>query len=263
MSLALDGPAADRAVAAGQPLLTAGDLAFDEEEVADELRRVAQNLSETAIEGTPAQRTAVLLAGAEVDVAALALPALQNDAPAIERAAHALGADATTLGELIQLALQPVLWEAARQAAALTELDRWERGYCLCCGAWPGIAELIGTERRRVLRCVRCGSGWSWLVLLCPYCGTDDHRDLGILELGPDETGSVESRGHRIDVCERCHGYVKAVQTFTSNSALRLVAEDVATLYLDAAATQAGYRRPGDVEAHTAGIPRLAREGRV
>lgn len=192
----------------------------------------------------------------------LALPALQNDAPSIERAAASLGVDATTLGELVQLALQPVLWEAASQAAALTDIDTWERGYCLCCGAWPALAELIGTERRRVLRCVRCGSGWSWLVLLCPYCGTDDHRDLGSLELGADGSSGVETRGHRIDVCERCHGYVKAVQTFTSNSAVRLVAEDVATLYLDAAATQAGYRRPGDVDAKTAGIPRLAREGR-
>lgn len=261
VSLSLDAAAAVRAVAAGEPLLAAGDLAFDEDEVADELRNVAQNLSETAVEGTPAQLTATLLARTEIDVAALALPALQNDVAAIARAAAALGVDATTLGELVQLALQPVLWEAAAQAAALTELDKWERGYCLCCGAWPGLAELIGTERRRVLRCVRCGSGWSWLVLLCPYCGTDDHRDLGILELGADETGRVETRGHRIDVCTRCHGYVKAVQTFTSNSAVRLVAEDVATLYLDAAGTQAGYRRPGDVDAKTAGIPRLAREG--
>ncbi len=249
-------------MAAGEPLLAAGSLGFDEAEVAEELRRVAQNLSETAVLGTSAQATAARLAETTVDVAALALPALQNDAPAVERAARSLAVDATTLGELVQLALQPVLWEAASQAAALTEIDTWERGYCLCCGAWPGLAELIGTERRRVLRCVRCGSGWSWLVLLCPYCGTDDHRELGILELGAEGADGVEARGHRIDVCERCHGYVKAVQTFTSNSAVRLVAEDVATLYLDAAATQAGYRRPGDVDAATAGIPRLARQGR-
>ena len=262
IDLSLSPADAERAIAAGEPLLAAGSLAFDDDELADELGHVARNLSETALVGTPAHDTATKLAETKVDVAALALPALQNDLPAVERAAASLGVDATALGELVQLALQPILWEASRQAAALTELDRWERGYCLCCGAWPGLAELIGTEKRRVLRCVRCGSGWSWLVLLCPYCGTDDHRDLGILELGPDETGGVESRGHRIDVCERCHGYVKAVQTFTSNSAVRLVAEDVATLYLDAAATQAGYRRPGDVDAQTAGIPRLAREGR-
>jgi FdhE protein len=197
-----------------------------------------------------------------VDAAALALPALQNDRAALERAAASLGVDATALGELVQLALQPVLWEAAAQAQSLADLDRWERGYCVVCGAWPGLAELVGTERRRVLRCVRCGSRWSWLVLLCPYCGTDDHRELGILELGPDGAGAERGRGHRIDVCERCHGYVKAVQTFSPSTAVRLVAEDVATLYLDAAAADAGYRRPGDVDAITAGIPRLARLAR-
>lgn len=267
VGLVLTSAEAERALRAGEPLLTAGSLSFDQDDVAAELRSVARNLSETAVEGTPAHATALRLAEAAVEVGSLALPALQNDAPAIERAASALGVDATTLAELVQLALQPVLWEAATQAAALGELDRWERGYCLCCGAWPGLAELIGTEKRRVLRCVRCGSGWSWLVLLCPYCGTDDHRDLGILELGAETAAGegadgVEARGHRIDVCERCHGYVKAVQTFTSNSAVRLVAEDVATLYLDEAAKQAGYRRPGDVNAQTAGIPRLVREGR-
>jgi len=76
VTLSLDAAAADRAVAAGEPLLAAGDLAFDQDEVADELRNVAQNLSETAVEGTPAQLTATLLARTEIDVAALALPAL-------------------------------------------------------------------------------------------------------------------------------------------------------------------------------------------
>lgn len=206
--------------------------------------------------------TATKLATATVDIAALAPAALHNDRPALERSAAELGVDATALGELVQLALQPILWEAATQAQSLTDLDTWERGYCLVCGAWPALAELIGTERRRVLRCVRCGSRWSWLVLLCPYCGTDDHRDLGTLALGAEAGHEEETKGHRIDVCDRCHGYVKAVQTFTSNSAVRLVAEDVATLYLDEAAKDAGYRRSGDVDAATAGIPRLIREGR-
>jgi len=262
VSLSLGAADAERAIANGEPLLAAGTLAFDDGDLASELTRVAQNLSETALVGTPAHSAATKLAGTAIDVAALASPALQNDRAALERSALSIGIDATALGELVQLALQPILWEAATQAQSLTELDKWERGYCLVCGAWPGLAELIGTERRRVLRCVRCGSRWSWLVLLCPYCGTDDHRDLGTLSLSSEAGKEDETRGHRIDVCERCHGYVKAVQTFSPNSPVRLVAEDVATLYLDEAAKKAGYRRPGDVDAATAGIPRLVREGR-
>ena len=74
-----------------------------------------------------------------------------------------------------------MLWEAAARCAALTDIDKWDRGYCPVCGAWPALAELVGAEKRRVLRCGRCGTWWSWLVLLCPYCGNDDHRTLGTL----------------------------------------------------------------------------------
>jgi FdhE protein len=151
--------------------------------------------------------------------------------------------------------MQPFLWEAAAQVAALADLDAWDRGYCPVCAAWPALAELVGPEKRRVLRCVRCGSAWSWLVLLCPYCGNDDHRTLGTIV----EPGSSQ----RIDVCERCHGYVKATPSYAPSSAVRLVAEDTATLDLDVAAADRGYRRPGDVDVTVAGIPRLVREGRA
>jgi FdhE protein len=157
--------------------------------------------------------------------------------------------------QLVELALQPVLWEAAARCAALTDVDRWDRGYCAVCGAWPAFAELVGAEKRRVLRCGRCGTWWSWLVLLCPYCGNDDHRTLGTLR-------SEDSRD-RVDVCERCHGYVKSIATFNSVPTPRIAAEDAATVHLDVGAREAGYTRPGTVDVETAGIPRLVREGRA
>ena len=238
--------------------MAAGRLSYDEAELAGELRRLAANLAETTEVGTPAQDTSARLANAPLDVAGLARPALDGDDAVIEREAFRLNVDPATLRELVQLALQPVLWEAAAQAATLTDVDRWERGYCVLCGSWPVLAELVGSERRRILRCVRCGSAWSWLVLLCPYCGTDDHRELGVLQVARD--GEAAQSPERVDTCGRCHGYVKGVGTFSSHSVVRLIAEDVATLHLDAAAVTAGYRRPGDVDAATAGIPRLARD---
>jgi FdhE protein len=160
-----------------------------------------------------------------------------------------------------------VLWEAAARCAALTDVDRWDRGYCPVCGAWPALAELVGAEKRRVLRCGRCGTWWSWLVLLCPYCGNDDHRYLGTLtpeNVRPTAAASGEARSKdRIDVCERCHGYVKSVATFHSVPTPRLAAEDAATVHLDVGAREAGYTRPGTVDVETAGIPRLVREGRA
>ena len=173
---------------------------------------------------------------------------------AIEHEASRLGLDASALEQLIGLAMQPFLWTAAEALAERVDVDRWDRGYCPVCGAWPGLAELVGPEKRRVLRCVRCGSGWSWFVLLCPYCGNDDHRSLRVLK---------EDRSpQRIDACERCHGYVKSITSYASLPAARLAAEDVATVDMDVIAADGGYRRPGDVDVATAGIPRLVREGR-
>jgi FdhE protein len=105
-------------------------------------------------------------------------------------------------------------------------------------------------------------------VLLCPYCGNDDHRTLGTLVGSEDQPGvSSPTRAERrskdrVDVCERCHGYVKAIATFTSVPTVRLAAEDAATIHLDVGARDAGYTRPGTVDVATAGIPRLVREGR-
>lgn len=220
-----------------------------------ELRRLARNLAETAELGTPGQRAAEVLATDPIDLDGLLGPVLDGDAQALDREALRLHVPAATLEQLVGLALQPFLWEAASRLGALTDVDRWDRGYCPVCGAWPTLAELVGPEKRRVLRCVRCASAWSWYILLCPYCGNDDHRSLRML--------FEEGAPQRIDVCERCHGYVKAITSYAPVSGVRLTAEDVATMDLDVVATDHGYARPGDVDVATAGIPRLVREGRA
>ena len=268
----LEPSAAQTALAEGIPLLERALLSVDMDEVADELMRLAKNLAETAVPGSPAALSAERLSETRIDLDGLLPAALSDDREATARAAAASHVDAAALHELLGLALQPFLWEAATQLAAVLPLDTWDRGYCPVCGAWPTLAELVGPERRRVLRCGRCGSAWSWLVLLCPYCGNDDHRTLGSRTPMDDKPesrdgGAVGARAARdagaiarIDSCERCHGYLKAIGAYASHAAVRLLAEDVATLYLDLSAREAGYRRPGDVDAATAGIPRLARE---
>jgi FdhE protein len=233
--------------------------------VAAELRRLARNLSDTSVEGSAGQRTAERLATGELDIGPLLDSALNGDTEAIAQAAAAHDYDPTAFAQLLELALQPVLWEAAARCAALTDVDRWDRGYCPICGSWPALAELVGAEKRRVLRCGRCGTWWSWLVLLCPYCGNDDHRSLGTLT-SEDRPSSAAGESHskdRVDVCERCHGYLKSVATFHSVPTPRLAAEDAATMHLDIGARERGYVRPGMVDVETAGIPRLVREGRA
>jgi FdhE protein len=266
IALDLTAEAATEAIAAGRSLLGEGELVCESNDVATELRRLARNLSETSALGSAAQRTAERLATDDLDIGPLLEHALNGDAEEIARAAAAGGYDETAFAQLVELALQPVLWAAAARCAALTDIDRWDRGYCPVCGAWPALAELVGAEKRRVLRCGRCGTWWSWLVLLCPYCGNDDHRTLGTLIPEDPATASAsgESRSkHRVDTCEHCHGYLKSIATFTSVPTPRLAAEDAATVDLDVGARAAGYTRPGTVDVAVAGIPRLVREGRA
>ncbi len=246
--------AAAGAIREGVPLLQAGRLAIDPADVLEEMRRAARNLAETAELGSPGQRTAEILATAPLDLGPLLGPVLDGDRKAIEREAFRLQLEVDPLAQILDLALQPFLWEAAARLATLADLDRWDRGYCPVCGAWPTLAELVGPEKRRMLRCARCAAAWSWGVLLCPYCGNDDHRRLGVLL----EEGTSE----RIDICEECHGYVKAITAYTSVSAAQLIAEDVATADLDVIAADRGYKRPGDVNIATAGIPRSSRQPR-
>src|SRR5256885_10625390 len=50
--------------------------------------------------------------------------------------------------------------------------------YCPLCGVWPVVAEYTGLERKRQLRCGRCGVGWAIPLLRCVYCDQTDHDQL-------------------------------------------------------------------------------------
>ena len=47
-----------------------------------------------------------------------------------------------------------------------------------------------------------------------------------------------------MDVCDKCHGYLKVVTRFAPGSPEELAVEDLSTLYLDCLAQERGYRRP-------------------
>ncbi len=249
VTLALSPGEAEEAIRSGTPLLVAGELEVDLAEFEGELSTVAQALRDTG-SGEPAS-VARAVASAPLGFRDALAAALRDDTAAIEAAAFAASLPLEPFRALLQLAVQPSLWAASTQASALVDLARWPRGYCPVCGAWPLYGELVGPQRERHLRCGRCGAGWSWAVLLCPYCRNDDHRQLGTLE-NPEERESL-----RVDVCERCRGYLKGIAAYTPVPAPQLAAEDVATLHLDVAARERGYERPGRVaDAALAGLTR-------
>ena len=155
------------------------------------------------------------------------------------------GIDHDLLWTLASRAVAPVLRAYAEHLLPLVErLDdgspdgaTWDRGYCPVCGAWPLLRELRGIELAAYLRCSACGSGWRSRRLFCPYCGTDDFRQLRSLQVEGEQR-------FRIGVCERCKGYLKVGNAFDPPPAELVPLDDLASVQLDVAAIERGYQRP-------------------
>jgi FdhE protein len=138
---------------------------------------------------------------------------------------------------IAHFAVMPLLLEAARRATPAIPPD-WGAGYCPVCAGWPTLIEMRGLERRRVLRCGRCATGWGRDVLHCVFCGERDHRRQA--SLLPDD----EAELLHLEVCSACNGYVKVVTTLRPKAPWAIALDDLRTLPLEWTALERGYRRP-------------------
>jgi FdhE protein len=162
---------------------------------------------------------------------------IRQDRPALDGLATRAGTDGGVLAAVAHFAAIPLLIEAGRRAAERVPPD-WRAGYCPVCGAWPTLVELRGLERRRVLRCGRCATGWARDVLHCPFCDERDHRRQG--SLVPAEGGELL----RMETCASCNGYLKSVTTLRPGPVWAVPLEDLRTLELELSAIERGFRRP-------------------
>ena len=156
---------------------------------------------------------------------------------------------------LASLIAMPMLQNCRRAWAEQVPTD-WAHGYCPICGGWPALAEMRGLDGARHLRCGCCGGDWRTEWLRCPFCREGDHEKLGSLMF----TDKLERE--TIEVCDRCRGYVK---TMTTHSAIRpehVVLQDLATLVLDIAALERGYRRPA-AKGHQVAVSVVAEPSRL
>ena len=69
----------------------------------------------------------------------------------------------------------------------------------------------------------------------CPHCSNEDQRTLQYLAV----EGQAEK--YRVELCDRCRGYVKSATSFEPTPAELLTIEDAALLHLDAIARERGY----------------------
>lgn len=227
-------PGPPASLATGVPLLAGATLALEATAIArwsEQLMRAASRSGAakmSTLDGIPRKRWKT------VD---LFKSSLCQNGEWLKAYALELRVAADALAAVTLLIAVPFL-HACRRRWASSIAESWSEGFCPVCGAWPAFAEVRGIERRRYLRCGRCGGAWPAQCLSCSYCGITDHEEL--VSLVPENSDSHAV----IDACKRCLGYVKTFTTLQGCPPGRVILDDLASVDLDIAALEHGYRRP-------------------
>jgi FdhE protein len=239
-------------MASGVPLLSGLDLDFDVEAVralmiklaaaVEKAGRVPQPLklrlpwlSSTTEPDTAARRIRTALEENTLEAGALLSYVASGDNDAVASVSKDLGLDPGLTVTIAQNALKPALREWCRQLTPLVKGIPWHKSSCFMCGAMPTLAELQENDQVKHLRCGQCGADWQFPRLQCMYCGNEDHRTLKHLYT----ESHLETM--RVEVCDKCNGYLKVITSFAPTSPEMLTVKDLATLHLDSIAKARGY----------------------
>ncbi len=134
--------------------------------------------------------------------------------------------------------IRPIFEAYASQLKGYVDQEMWWRGYCPICGSMPFIAE-FREEGERFLACSSCSFEWRFMRLKCPFCETEDDKELRYFY------AEGEGKAHRVDVCEKCKRYIKTLNIREMAGEVIPIIEDIGTLYLDVLAQKEGYLRGG------------------
>ncbi len=221
----------------GVPLLRGEAVPIDIPATEATMLRLCTAIAKYLEQPADADAIASALARQELVVADLVGQTLDGATARLREQAAARGLNSQLLGTLLRFSLFPALTGLAAELAPLHSAGAWDPGYCPTCGSWPLLAEHRGLEQLRYLRCRLCASEWQVDRLLCPFCGSREHDELGYLQ--------VEGADHeRAATCESCRGYLKVLASLAPLAPLDLVVQDLATLHLDMIAIERGYMAP-------------------
>lgn len=239
--LALTPEAARGKLAAGVPLLADESLDFD----LPALRRFLGGLCAWA-QAQPARaadgaRLGRAVASGDLAADALLAAVLAGDDATLEANAQRLTVPIALLRTLAGFLASAALLTVGRDLAPLLSGEgvTWGGARCPLCGGLPLLAEHQGSEGRRVLRCATCGAGWRFARNRCAGCGDDDPAAQHYL------AAEGREEKYRVELCDRCRGYLKSVTAFAPTPAELLTIDDAAMLHLEAAARERGYRPVG------------------
>jgi hypothetical protein len=143
------------------------------------------------------------------------------------------GVNSDALEQVLVLAMRPFLERCSEVLQQRTDFSNWIEPYCPLCGGEPEFA-VITQAADRLLICSRCTARWRYDPLACPYCRNADRKRI-------TSFASRDGR-YRLYACDACQRYLKAYDGRHQTRPVLLAVDSIATLPLDAAAMQRGYR---------------------
>lgn len=152
---------------------------------------------------------------------------------AAEPSAPPIDPDAAGLEPVLLQALRPFLTRSADAIMSKSDLTSWTRGYCPLCAGDPDFA-VITPAADRLLICGRCSARWRFHQLTCPFCLNAERERI--------TSFATRDGQYRLYACDQCHRYIKAFDARRASRPVMPVVDAVATLPLDAAAMQKGYK---------------------
>jgi hypothetical protein len=219
-------------LAAGKPILSFDQVPVDWSDLRFLMRSAADAMrTHDAIEPDDYRRVDVLTRDAD------RLPAIVREWYEAARPASAGGGEVSDtiagLEPLFLQAMRPFLSRCADAVMARTVFEGWTQGTCPLCGGEPDFS-LITPAAERFLLCSRCVSRWRFHQLACPFCGNKDRSRI---------TSFATRDGlYRLNACDVCQRYLKAFDGRNAPRPVMPAVDTIATLPLDAAAVQRGYR---------------------
>jgi hypothetical protein len=142
-------------------------------------------------------------------------------------------AEVDGLETVLLQAMRPILTRAADAILARVDLSGWVHGRCPVCGGEPDLA-VITPAAERLLICSRCLARWRFDQIMCPFCRNAERSRI---------TSFTSRDGrYRLSACDACERYIKAYDARGASRPVMPPVDSVATLPLDAAAMQRGYK---------------------
>ena len=159
--------------------------------------------------------------------------ALRSWYESAQSGAPPIHADAAGLEPILLQAMRPFLTRSADAIMAKTDLAGWTHGTCPLCAGEPDFA-VITPAADRILICGRCSARWRFHQVTCPFCLNGDR--------GRITSFTSRDGQYRLYACDQCQRYLKAFDARRASRPVMPVVDGVATLPLDAAAMQRGYK---------------------